>query len=136
METLQIVQLINSPLLSGSVTISRVPDGSILCLETMVQKLLMVPFGSQQDITAERRDEEVQIARRLASVSSRVYFASTSSVACIVASPWFLQADAFLDAKRIEEALQLADKASRNMDVQFDAERLVQPSLYSTNPVP
>jgi hypothetical protein len=125
-ESQQILQLINSPLLKGNLAISRVPEGSVVCQETMAEKLLMVPFSSDVEIPAKRRDEEVQIARRLAMVSSRVYITSTNAVASIVPSPWFLQADSLLDTNRIDEALVLAEQASQEMDdMGFDAERLV-----------
>jgi hypothetical protein len=128
-ESQQVVQMVNSPFLSGSATISRVPEGSTLCLEPMAQKLLMVPFDSTQQTPTKRRDEEVQIARRLAMISSRIYISSNNSLSCIITSPWFLQADALLDANRVEEALLLADKASQVMDaMHFDAERLVPPN--------
>ena len=94
----------------------------------MAQKLLMVPFEPTQNTPTKRRDEEVQIARRLSMVSSRVYIASTTTLSSVIQSPLFLQADALLDSNRVEEALALADQASRVMDeMQFDAERLVNP---------
>ena len=129
-ESQQVIQIINSPFLNGNATIARVPDGSKFCLETMAQKLLMVPFDPTQNTPTKKRDEEVQIARRLSMVSSRVYIASTTTLSSVIQVPWFLQADALLDSNRVEEALALADQASRAMeDMEFDAERLVNPLL-------
>ena len=125
-ESQQVLQIITSSFLSGSATITRVPDGSKFCLETLAEKLLMVPFDSTQNTPTKRRDEEVQIARRLSMVSSRIYIASRTILSSIITSPWLLQADALLDSNRVEEALALADQASRAMDdMSFDAERLV-----------
>ena len=125
-ELQQVLQIITSPFLSGSATITRVPDGSKFCLETLAEKLLMVPFDSTQNTPTKRRDEEVQIARRLSMISSRIYVASSTTLCSVITSPWLLQADALLDSNRVEEALALADQASREMDdMQFDAERLV-----------
>jgi vacuolar protein sorting-associated protein 3 len=130
-ESLQVLQVVNSPLVSGNATITRVPEGSTFCLEKSAQKLLMVPFDPAHDIPKERRDEEVQIARRLATISSRIYIASTTALSSIITTPWFLQADVLLESNRVEEALALADKASQVMDdMQFDAERLVRLTLY------
>ena len=125
-ESQQVLQIITSSFLSGSATITRVPDGSKFCLETLAEKLLMVPFDSTQNTPTKRRDEEVQIARRLSMVSSRIYIASRTTLSSIITSPWLLQADALLDSNRVEEALALADQASRAMDdMSFDAERSV-----------
>src|SRR5271154_1152649 len=125
-ESQQVLQVINSPLMTGNATITRVPEGSKFCLEEMASKLLMVPADTNQEIPLKRRDEEVQIARRLAMVSSRTYIASTTTLSSILSIPWFLQADALLDLNRVEEALALADQASQVMDdLHFDAERLV-----------
>jgi len=88
----------------------------------------MVPFDSNSVTTAQRRDEEVQVARRLSMVSSRIALGSGRSLCTIIPQPWFLQADALLDANRVEDALALADRASGSIDdMQFDAERLVLP---------
>jgi len=128
-ESLQVLQVVNSPLVSGNATITRVPEGSTFCLEKLAQKLLMVPFDPAHD-TPERRDEEVQIVRRLATVSSRIYIASTTTLSSVITTPWLLQADTLLESNRVEEALALADQASQVMDdMQFDAERLVLPTL-------
>lgn len=124
-ESQQVLQIISSPFLSGSATITRVPDGSKFCLQTLAEKLLMVPFDSTQNISTKRRDEEVQIARRLAMVSSRIYIASSTTLSSVITSPWLLQADALLDSNKVEEALALANQASQAMDMNFDAERLV-----------
>ena len=125
-EQLTVVQVVSSPLISGSPTITRVPDGSIHCMSSVAEKLLMVPLDSTQKVTKQRRDEEVRIARRLSMVSSRVYIASSKSLSCIVTTPWFLKADSLLDANKVDEALALADNASRTIDdMQLDAERLV-----------
>jgi hypothetical protein len=121
-----VVQVVSSPLISGSATITRVPDGSTHCMTTMAERLFMVPWDSHQEMTKQRRDEEVQIARRLSTISSRVYIGSSQSLSCIVVTPWFLKADALLDANKVEEALSLVDNASQTIDdMQFDAERLV-----------
>jgi len=86
----------------------------------------MVPFDPIQEVPTKRKDEEIQIARRLAMVSSRIYIASSTSVSSIIATPWFLQADALLDSNCVEEALALTDQADQAMDdMQLDAERLV-----------
>jgi hypothetical protein len=127
-EQMNVVQTVSSPLISGSATITRVPEGSTHCMAAMAEKLLMVPLGANQEVSKHRRDEEVQIARRLSTISSRVYIASTKSLSCIVTTPWFLKADALLDSNKVEDALALADNASRTIDdMQFDAERLVLP---------
>jgi hypothetical protein len=129
-ESQQVVQVINSPFISGNATITRVPDGSMFCLEPVAQKLLMLPFESKKESSSKRTDEEVQVARRLAMRSSRIYISSNTNLSCILPTPWFLQADTLLDANRVEEALALSDKASQAMDdMQFDAERLVYISL-------
>ena len=125
-ESQQVLQVVNSPFLTGSATIARVPSGSKFCLERLGQKLLMVPFDPIQEVPTKRKDEEIQIARRLAMVSSRIYIASSTSVSSIIATPWFLQADALLDSNCVEEALALTDQAAQAMDdMQLDAERLV-----------
>jgi len=125
-ETQELVQTIQSPALHGSATITRIPSGANFCIPKMAEKLLMVPFDSNSVTTAQRRDEEVQVARRLSMVSSRIAIGSGRTLCTIIAQPWFLQADALLDANRVEEALALADQASRSIDdMQFDAERLV-----------
>jgi hypothetical protein len=112
-ESQQVVQIITSPFISGNATITRVPDGSMFCLEPVAQKLIMLPFDPKKATSSKRTDEEVQVARRLAMRSS-------------LPTPWFLQADTLLDANRVEEALALSDKASQAMDdMHFDAERLV-----------
>jgi hypothetical protein len=129
-ESLQVTQVVNSPLVSGNATITRVPERSTFCLEMLAQKLLMVPFDPAHNMPKERRDEEVQIARRLATISSRIYIASTTTLSSIFTTPWLLQADALLESNRVEEALALADQASQEMDdMQFDAERLVRPTF-------
>ena len=88
----------------------------------------MVPFDANFATAAQRRDEEVQVARRLSMVSSHIALASGRTLGTIIPQPWFLQADALLDANRVEEALALADQVSRSIDdMQFDAERLVLP---------
>jgi hypothetical protein len=125
-ESQQVVQVIHLPAVSGHATITRVPAGSVSCLEILAQKILMVPFEPSQEASPGRRDEEVQIARRLAMVSTRVYIASETTLSCLAPLPWILQADALLDINRVEEALALADQASKSMDnAHFDAERLV-----------
>jgi hypothetical protein len=125
-ESQQVIQIITSPYLSGNATITRVPDGSKFCLGALAEKLLMVPFGSTQNTPTKRRDEEVQIARRLSMISSRIYIASSTTLSTVITSPWLLQADTLLDSNRVEEALALADQASQVMDdMQFDTERLV-----------
>lgn len=130
-ETQQVVQVISSPLINGNATITRVPEGSTFCVEPLAQKLLMVPFESQTEISPKRREEEVQVARRLSLTSSRIYISSNTSLSCILPTPWFLQADALLDANRVAEALALSDKASQVMDdMRFDAERLVHISRF------
>jgi hypothetical protein len=127
-ESLQVLQVLNSPLLNGNATITRVPEGSSFCLEPLARKLLMVPFGPTQETPRKRKDEEIQIARRLAIVSSRIYIASTTTLCSIITTPWLLQADALLDRNRVEEALAQADQASQVMDdLHFDGERLVHP---------
>jgi hypothetical protein len=127
-ETQQIIQTIQSPTLTDNATITRIPAGANFCLPAMAEKLLMVPFDSEVVTPPARRDEEIQIARRLSMVSSRVALASGKTLSTIITPPWFLQADALLDANRVEEALALAEQASRTMDdMQFDAERLVPP---------
>lgn len=129
-ESQQVTQVIQSPLIFGKPTITRVPEGSTLCLEKLARKLIMVPFASDLDTAAKRTDEEVQVARRLSLVSSRIYISSTSTLSCIVPTPWLLQADGLLDTNRIKEALALADKASRTIDdVELNAESLVSPSF-------
>jgi len=126
-ETQQIVQRIQSPLLTGTATITRAPPGTQLCLEPLAQKLLMVPF-SQPTPSPQRKKEEIQIARRLAMTSSRIYLSSATSISCIIPTPWVLQADGLLDANQVDEALALADQATQVMDdLQVDAERLVHP---------
>lgn len=131
-ESLQVVQIVSSPVLSGNVTITRVPDGSTICLDMLAQKLLMVPFDPAQEIPKKKKDEEIQIARRLAMISSRIYIASATTLSSIITLPWILQADALLDLNRVEEALALVDKASQAMDdMRFDAERLVNPLLHT-----
>ena len=131
-ESLQVVQVVTS-FASGNATIARVPEGSKFCLESLAQKLLMVPFDPSQEMPQKRKDEEIQIARRLAMVSSRIYIASSTTLSSIVTKPWLLRADALLDSNRVEEALALADKASQVMDdMQFDKERLVN-SILCTN---
>lgn len=126
-ETQQILQRIHSPLINGNPTITRAPSGTQLCLELLAQKLLMVPFS--QPTPSSRRKEEIQIARRLAMTSSRTYISTSTSISCIIPTPWVLQADALLDTNQVDEALNLADQATQVMDdLQFDAERLV-PSL-------
>lgn len=133
-ESLQVVQIVNSSFVSGNATITRVPEGSTFCLETLARKLLMVPLDPSQEPPKKRRDEEVQIARRLAMVSSRIYMASNTTLSSIITPPWLLQADALLDSNRVEDALTLADQASQAMDeMHFDAERLVNPSLSQSN---
>lgn len=130
-ETQQVVQVISSSLINGNATITRVPEGSTFCVEPLAQKLLMVPFESQTEISPKRREEEVQVARRLSLTSSRIYISSNTSLSCILPTPWFLQADALLDANRVAEALALSDKASQVMDdMRFDAERLVHISRF------
>jgi hypothetical protein len=125
-ESMQVVQTITSPFINGNPTITRVPEGSMFCFEPLAQKLLMVPFESQTETSTKRRDEEVQVARRLAMTSSRIYISSKVNLSCILPTPWFLQADTLLDSNRVEEALALSDNASRAMDdMYFDAERLV-----------
>jgi len=127
-ETQQIVQRIQSPVVNGNATITRAPLGTQVCLEPLAQKLLMVPFS--QPTPSQRRKEEIQIARRLAMTSSRIYISSATSITCIILTPWVLQADTLLDANQVDEALALADQATQVMDdLQFDAERLVQ-SIY------
>ena len=133
-ESQQVVQVITSPFISGNATITRVPDGSMFCLEPVAQKLLMLPFESKKESSSKRTDEEVQVARRLAMRSSRIYISSNTNLSCILSTPWFLQADTLLDANRVEEALALSDKASQAMDdMHFDAERLVYIFLKSTS---
>jgi hypothetical protein len=128
-ETQQIVQILRSPTLSSSPTITRIPAGANFCLPAMAEKLLMVPFDSEVVTPSARRDEEIQITRRLSTVSSRVALASGKTLGTIITPPWFLQADALLDANRVEEALVLAEQASQTIDdMQFDAERLVPQS--------
>jgi len=127
-ETQQVVQTIQSPALGGTATITRIPNGANFCLPKMAEKLLMVPFDANFATAAQRRDEEVQVARRLSMVSSHIALASGRTLGTIIPQPWFLQADALLDANRVEEALALADQVSRSIDdMQFDAERLVLP---------
>ena len=124
-ETLQILQRIPSPNISGNATITRAPLGTRLCLEPLAQKLLMVPF-SQPDPSSARKAEEIQIARRLAMTSSRIYVSSTTSISSIIPTPWVLQADELVDVNQVDEALKLADQATQAMDdLHFDAERLV-----------
>ena len=126
-ETQQVVQRIQSPLVNGNPTITRAPLGTQLCLEPLAQKLLMVPFS--QPTPSERRKEEIHIARRLAMTSSRIYISSRTSISCVIPTPWVLQADALLNTNQVDEALALADQATQVMDdLQFDAERLVPPS--------
>ena len=133
-ESQQVVQSIASPLITGSATITRVPEGSTLCLENLARKFIMVPFASNLQSTTERNDEEVQVSRRLAMTSSRICIASASTLSCILPTPWLLQADALLDANRVEEALALADTASRAMDdMNFNAERLVLSHPHKTH---
>ena len=99
----------------------------MFCFEPLAQKLLMVPFESQKVASSKRTDEEVQVARRLAMTSSRIYISSKTSLSCILPTPWFLQADTLLDSNRVEEALALSDNASRAMDdMYFDAERVAR----------
>jgi hypothetical protein len=125
-ESQQVLQIVHPPEVSGHATITRVPDGSFSCLEMLAKKILMVPLESSEEINAKRKAEEVQIARRLAMVSTRTYIASETSLSCLAPLPWILQADALLDLNRVEEALALADQASQSMDnAQFDPERLV-----------
>lgn len=125
-ETQQIIQTIQSSALSGNATITRIPSGANFCLPTMAEKLLMVPFDSSVVTPAQRRDEEIQIARRLSVISSRIAVASGRTLSTIITPPWFIQADSLLNDNRVEEALALADQASRSIDdMQFDAERLV-----------
>ena len=125
-ETLQVIQTITSPHLGGNARITRVPEGSKFCFDQLAENLVMVPFDVERETPPKRRDEEVQIARRLAMMSSRVYIASSTSLSCITSVPWLLQADGLLDANRVEEALALSEMASQAMDdMQFDAERLV-----------
>ena len=134
-ESQQVVQIISSPLINGNATITRVPDGSKFCLEPVAQKLLMVPFESQKELSPRRTDEEVQVARRLAMASSRIYISSNTNLSCILPTPWYLQADALLDANRVEEALALSSQASQEMDeMHSDAERLVHKFNYASNP--
>jgi hypothetical protein len=133
-ESQQVVQVISSPLINGNATITRVPDGSTFCLEPVAQKLLMVPFESQRELSPRRTDEEVQVARRLAMASSRIYISSNTNLSCILPTPWYLQADALLDANRVEEALALSTQASQEMDeMHSDAERLVHKFNYASN---
>lgn len=136
-ETQQIVQTIRSPTLSANPTITRIPAGANFCLPAMAEKLLMVPFDSEVVTPPARRDEEIQIARRLSMVSSRVALASGKTLSTIITSPWFLQADTLLDANRVEEALALAEQASQTIDdMQFDAERLVpEPPSDTSNTI-
>jgi hypothetical protein len=130
-ETQQIVQILRSPSLSNSPTITRIPAAANFCLPAMAEKLLMVPFDSAVVTPPARRDEEIQIARRLALVSSRVALASGKTLSTVITSPWFLKADALLDSNCVEEALALAEQASRTIDdMQFDAERLVRLLLF------
>lgn len=125
-ELQQVLQVVKSPLVSGSASITRVPEGSTFCLESLAQKLLMVPFNEDEQTPSKRVQEEIQITRRLAIVSSRIYIASQRNLSCILETPWVLQADSLLDANRVEEALVLSNKASQVMDdMHFDAERLV-----------
>src|SRR5579862_4345537 len=125
-ETLQSLQTISSSYINGSATIARVPEGNKFCLEDLAEKLLMVPFNEEQVTPPKRRDEEIQITRRLAMMSSRIYIASNTTLSSIISTPWLLQADSALDANRIEEALAMAEMAAQVMDdVHFDAERLV-----------
>jgi hypothetical protein len=132
-ESQQVLQIVKSPLVGESAAITRVPEGTTFCLETLAQKLLMVPFDDDEQITPKRTQEEVQIARRLGIVSSRIYIASKKSLSCILETPWVLQADSLLDANRVEEALSLSEKASSQMDdMHFDAERLVLPLITLT----
>ena len=134
-ESQQVVQVISSPLINGNATITRVPAGSTFCLEPVAQKLLMVPFESQKEQPPKRTDEEVQVARRLAMASSRIYISSNTNLSCILPTPWYLQADALLDANRVEEALALSNQASQEMDdMHFDAERLVHKFNFASNP--
>jgi len=129
-ESQQIVQIINSPLVTGNANVRRVPEGSRICLEALAQKLLMVPLNPSQEFPRARRDEEIQIARRLATISSRIYVNSNTTISCIITTPWLLQADALLDSNRVEEALLLTDRASQTMDNMFDAERLFHEVAY------
>lgn len=125
-ESQQVVQVVKFPIVNGSATITRVPQGSTLCLEPMAQKLLTVPFGVGQEALPKRKDEEIQISRRLAMISSRIYIASKSTLSCVITMPWFLEADSLLDSNRVKDALALADQASGAMeDVNFEAESLV-----------
>jgi hypothetical protein len=125
-ESQQVVQIVHLPEVSGHATITRVADGSVSCLELLAQKILMVPLDPKEEANFKRRDEEVQIARRLGMVSTRIYVASETALSCLAPLPWILQADALLDLNRVEEALALADQASQSMDnAQFDGERLV-----------
>jgi len=123
-ETLQVLQTITAPSITDTVTLSRVPSGASCCLEALARKFLMVPFNPGETFSPKRRDEEVQISRRLAIVSSRIYLASTTSVGCLLPIPWIVQADGFFDSNRVDEALALA--SSQVIDeTTFDAERLV-----------
>jgi hypothetical protein len=125
-ESLQPLQTISSPHLHGNTVITHVPDGAKFCLEELTEKLLMVPLNTDQNTPLKRRDEEVQIARRLGMMSSRIYLASNKTLSCLASTPWLLQADSLLDGNRVEEALALLEMASHAMDdLHFDAERLV-----------
>jgi hypothetical protein len=129
-ESQQVLQIINSPFISESAALTRVPEGSKFCLESLSMKLLMVPLDPSEHPSEKRATEEIQIARRLGMVSSRIYIASKRNLSCILEQPWFLQADSLLDANRVEEALALSERATQEMDnIQFDAERLVIPLL-------
>jgi hypothetical protein len=123
-ETLQVLQTITAPSITQNATLTRVPTGAVFCLEALAQKLLMVPFDPNQTPPPNRRDEEVQISRRLAMVSSRIYVASNTAVGCLHPSPWIIQADTLFDANRVEEGLTLASSQVTD-ETTFDAERLV-----------
>ena len=53
-ESQQVLQVIHLPAVSGRATITRVPDGSVSCLEILAQKILMVPLESAQEANAGR----------------------------------------------------------------------------------
>jgi len=125
-ETLQPLQTISSPYIHDTAMITRAPEGTKFCLEDLAEKLLMIPFQEDQAMTPKGRDEDIQTARRVAMMSSRIYIASNTTLSCLALTPWLLQADSLLGTNRIEEALALAEEASQAIDdMQFDAERLV-----------
>ncbi|KAJ8098799.1 hypothetical protein POJ06DRAFT_142391 [Lipomyces tetrasporus] len=116
--SLQTQQLLQTIPVASPPNLSTVSTTYSMPFPLLADKFVLVPYFD--DVDSPRREEERQIASRLATVSSSLFvFSSELGVQCLVPAPALLHLDALFEKSKIDDILEAIDRNEETTERAF-----------------